>query len=146
MDIRILTKEGIFKPQCYELLEDLEVQGVTIPKGYQTDATSIPKWLSIPLIFLIIYLTRIDHLLGAFFLGLFTICIFLFDKKDVHFIKQSIYHDYLIDEGNVNRFKADRMYFNALISNNTHVFICIVFYLSVSLVTIIKKIKGVFSL
>lgn len=141
MNLKILEKQGILKPQFYELLDDLTIESTTVPAGYQTDGTSIPKPLCIPLIFTIVFL---DDIYLSCVMGVFTILVFMFDKKDIHFIKQAIYHDYLIDHGNISRFEADRLFFKALMNTKTNVFVCIVFYFCVTSVSMWYKVKEFF--
>jgi|SaaInlStandDraft_1057018.scaffolds.fasta_scaffold08478_6 hypothetical protein len=88
----------------FKLLEDYEVRGYTIPKGFPTDFATLPRWTL--------------SLLGRPTRG--------------QYQRASLLHDYLLKAHILERWEADMIFHELLLEDGSSEFKAKVMYLSVS--------------
>ena len=97
-----LVEPATFMTQAwFELLEDIEVDGILIPEGQRTDGATLPRWVVYTALLLIlfsyVYGGILSHFLFSFgFLSIFLAYIF---PAFGTYALAALLHDKLLDDG-----------------------------------------------
>jgi hypothetical protein len=98
----------------FQLKEDVEIKGYTIPKGFVTDFATIPRFAL--------------SLMGR--------------PTRQQFRRASLLHDYLLKETDVSNEESSRLFYEVLLEDGTKPFKAYIMYLSVKyLRKVYRKIK-----
>ena len=98
----------------FQLLEQVEIKGYTIPKGFITDFATIPRFAL--------------SLMGR--------------PTRQQFRRASLIHDYLLKETDINTKEASKIFYDVLIEDGNHKFKAYIMYISVKyLRNIYRKLK-----
>ena len=135
--ITMLSKKTMFQTTKYKLEKPIKMAGVMVPKGFESDGATIPRWVSLIgwVICLICYIsiavnpTLVFMIVFSilFMVGTFIICIPVIFPRVGKYVKAAFVHDYFLDElaptiAYKNRKNADKVFLDCLKELNINKF------------------------
>jgi len=110
IDVKINLPKKWWDSPTYTLLSDVVINGVTVPKGFTTDGTTLSRWVGL----LGLLLIALAHVITMWLLpiGLLLVIAPLVYPRVGSDFKAVIVHDYLLRTG--SRYVADETYFDVM--------------------------------
>ena len=110
MNVKINLPKKWWDSPTYTLLNDTVINGVTVPKGFITDGTTLSRWVGL----LGLLLITLAHVVTMWLLpiGLLLVMAPLIYPRVGSDFKAVIVHDYLLKTG--SRYVADETYFDVM--------------------------------
>lgn len=98
LPLDIIFSKNILKANKYELREAIKVNGRTVPKGFVSDGATVPRWLTVLGVLLLITSLIFELIIPSIVSALVSIIPVIF-PKDGRYMAAALLHDYLLESG-----------------------------------------------
>lgn len=93
--------------------EEVCIAGVTVPKGFVSDGASVPRWLTLIGLVILLITVQFNIIFGSLFGVILAIAPVVFPKLNMYFAA-ALVHDYCITEKKCSRKQADKIFKQSL--------------------------------
>ena len=141
MKVQVVVKppKKWYGKETYLLTKEIQVKGVVIPVGFESDGASIPTWLSpVGLGILALNYFSLDWLLLHFIGCLIALVPFFFPRANKYLVP-AFAHDYALSLQSMTRAKADLLFLQSLEVTGVSRIRRWLMYFAVRLLSIIRR-------